>query len=1014
MDYQRFIQQLPALYEHWGRASAHPHSQVFTQVLAQIPDLTSTSIMQLLNYAVECMAAEEVYCQIDGITAASIIGTVINHPQAIAYLVAQSTEQLQLQQPQTLEQLTTAVSLYNLDEQVIFIQQEFEEFFCDLRQVATETKIGVYVYAGAHDYRSQLLALQLVKPFLAQTALIIAFGSKYSTAQQAHWDFLATTPQAQLLLNLPATVNGTWDEGVQIFSWDVAQQNIYDWSTLTANFRSDLVIQFLKNNAQQLLQTVPEMLATLEPKALQLERKQQIVAAADIYQQILKLQHNHPSAYYSLGMINFQMQRYEQAHLMLLNCLSIDDSEGNYHYSLGLILEKLGLIEQAVNAYQTAITLNPELVNVYNDLGNLLCRIDQTDEAELIYRQAIAVHPAHFGSYLNLGNLLMSKHQIDAAIAYYEKSLEFSSFNPDILHNLGVAFATKNEVAKSHIYLGQSAYGQGKYKEAIFHYQSFLKHQNGDIYIYINLVNCYKELQEDEAAVQVYESAIKQHPYSAELYVYFIIDLQNFGKVEKAIEVGEAAIKILPEEISLRLENARLMPILYEQAQEIDFYRIRFTNFLKKTIQTTKLTTASEIEKAFNAISIRTNFFLSYQGKNDVELQSLYGNFVHRIMVAKYVNLIKQLTKQPLVADKKVRVGYVSSHFRNHTVGKLTLGWLKNHHQENFEIYCYYLENKQDSTTQQFRFYSDVFYQSNLEEICQQIIADKLHIIVYTDIGMKPAPTLMAGLRLAPIQCTFWGHPVTSGSPTMDYYLSSELMEPENAQKHYSEKLILLPNLGICYSKPELPKQLKQRAEFQLKENDIVYLSCQSLYKYLPQYDYIFPQIAQHVQRAKFVFISSHISKSITKKLQQRLQKVFANFGMNSEDYCVILSRLIDHRDYLNLNLLSDIYLDTLEWSGGNTTLEAIACNLPIVTCPGEFMRGRHSYAILKMLGVTETIAKDEAEYIQIAVKLGLEQSWRETIVDKIKQNQDRVYEDQTCVQALETFYQRVVQEHQA
>jgi predicted O-linked N-acetylglucosamine transferase (SPINDLY family) len=80
------------------------------------------------------------------------------------------------------------------------------------------------------------------------------------------------------------------------------------------------------------------------------------------------------------------------------------------------------------------------------------------------------------------------------------------------------------------------------------------------------------------------------------------------------------------------------------------------------------------------------------------------------------------------------------------------------------------------------------------------------------------------------------------------------------------------------------------------------------------------------------------------------------------------------------LNLLCDVYLDSFGFSGGNTTLDAIACNLPIVTCPGEFMRGRLSYAMLTRLGLSETIAQDEAEYIDIAVRLGLEPVWRDRL----------------------------------
>jgi predicted O-linked N-acetylglucosamine transferase (SPINDLY family) len=314
--------------------------------------------------------------------------------------------------------------------------------------------------------------------------------------------------------------------------------------------------------------------------------------------------------------------------------------------------------------------------------------------------------------------------------------------------------------------------------------------------------------------------------------------------------------------------------------------------------------------------------------------------------------------------------------------------------------------------TQQFAVYSHAFYHipGDLEQMCQQILSDQLHILVFLDIGMHPTLTQIAGLRLAPVQCTTWGHPITSGLPTIDYFLSSDLMEPENGENHYSETLIRLPNIGISYSKPALPKTRKRRSDFQLRSQAVVYLSCQSTFKYLPQYDYIFAAIAQRVPQAQFVFIS-HPSDSIKRQFLQRLKKAFAGFGLDSEEYCVTLPRL-NQNDYLSLNLVSDVFLDTLSWSGGNTTLEAIACNLPVVTCPGEFMRGRHSYGILRMLGVTDTIANDEAEYIDIAVRLGLDPQWRKSIVAQIVANHDRLYEDKTCVEALEAFYERVVEDY--
>ncbi|AFZ14218.1 Tetratricopeptide TPR_2 repeat-containing protein [Crinalium epipsammum PCC 9333] len=1018
MDYQKFIKKLPQLYEGWGKASAQPLTEIYNEINHQIGANSSTSIMQLLNWGLQCMSEEEVFCQIDGITASDVIGALINHPQ-IAYLVAQPTDNHQ--QSEVLFELTSAVSLYNLDEQIILTEQPAAEFFGELRQISPETKIGVYVYAGAHDYRSQLLALQLVKPLLAPQALIIAFGSKYSTAQQAHWDFLTTTPQAQLLLELPATVQNTWGEGIQIFSWDIEQDYSYDGSDLTENHRSQIVIEALRNTCEQLeLQTLPQRLLNLEQQALQLEINQQFIPAVEIYQQIIQLQPNHADAYYHLGIINAQMQRYSQAHEMLLRSISIDDTRATYHYSLGLVSQQLGLVGQAIEAYEATINLDTQCVDAYNNLGNLLCELSNIQQAELVYRNAIANVPSHFGSYLNLGNLLMEQQQVDEAIAFYEASLEFHSDNQDILHNLKLAKDIKNNSVNAAIYLGDEAHKQGKYSEAIAHYEKALSKPVEDVVFYTKLADCYQKNNQPEVAINSYKKGIKYHPTATYLYLSLITYLQQLGRVEEAIAFANEAAQLLPKDFAIQLEKCRILPILYQDAAEIDFYRRRFIKQLFDFISQLSLVSTEAKNNALKGLSWRTNFYLHYQSKNDLDVQIKYGQLVHQVMAANYPQWVQPIAKSQLTPARKIRVGYISYCMQSHTVGHLFLGWLKNHNRQNLEIYSYYNDSSVDWMTQQFRLYSDVFCQitechipKNLEKLCRQIINDKLDILVFIDIGMHPALTQIGALRLAPIQCVTWGHPITSGLPNIDYFLSSNLMEPPNNEKHYSEKLIRLPNIGINYAKPVIPELSKKRCDFYLREDATIYLSCQSIYKYLPQYDYIYAAIAQRITQAQFVFLSSGKTETIDEKFRQRLQKAFASFGLNSAEYCVILPR-INRVDYLNLNLVADIYLDTFGWSGGNTTLEAIACNLPIVTCPGEFMRGRHSYGILRMLGVIDTIATDEAEYIEIAVRLGLDQEWRESIINKVKQNQDRVYEDKTCVVALEEFYQRVVQEHLA
>ncbi len=1012
MDYQRFIRHLPELYETSEKQTLSPKSPLFQSVVEKLQEQSTANIMQLLNLAVDCLEEDENYCEVGCRSGANLIGALLNHQHVTAYAIDDfSPDEVETK----IEKLINNLSLFDLADQVIFSNESLEEFFFEFREIEAEPKIGVYFYAGAKDYRFQLLGLLLVKPFLAEQALIIVSGSNYSTVQQAHWDFLATTPQSQLLLNLPGNqeVNGRFGDGLHIFNWDVNQSISYDWSQFNKKFRNQPLITAIEQFYSEFeFKTKREALEKFTKEAVLLEFNYKTLLAEKKYQEVLEWDIYNPYSYHNIGMFYYSQERYKDALSLLNKAKEIDPSLDSTHYSLGLVLEKLRLTIPAIEAYQKAIAINPKLADAYNNLGNLFIQINKLTNAEEIYQQAVATNPNHFGGYLNLGNVLMSLERVDEAIEAYEKALSLKPRNADIINNLASAFAANNQPDKSQLYLGYAAYRQGKYQEAINYWGNYLEAENQDVNFYVDLAECYIQTNQYELAVKTSEECIIRYPTEVLPHLTLILLMQSLNRTEEAIEIAQQAVEMFPNNFSVKLEELRLMPILYTDLGEIETYRNRFIHKLNDFINQVSLDTEQQKKKAFEAISFNCNFFVQYQGKNDLQIQTKYGQFVHQVMAANYPEWVKSLPMPPLEPDERIRVGYISNCLHYHVVSHMFRGWFKKHNRNKFKIYSYAINVALDSKTLDFQVYSDVFHHipRDLEAVCQQIISDKLHLLVFIDIGMYAMMNQIGSLRLAPIQCLAWGHPITSGLPTIDYFLSGELMEPENGEEHYSEKLIKLPNIGLYYDQLLIPEIRQERSHFKLNEDAVVYLSCQSLYKYLPQYDYVFAAIAHRVPQAQFAFIGSHISESITEKFRQRLQAAFASFGLNSEDYCVILPRL-DGVEYPNLNLVSDVYLDTFSWSGGNTTMYAIATNLPIVTCPGEFMRGRHSYGMVRMLGVTETIAKDEAEYIEIAVRLGLDQDWRQSIVDKVKQNQNRAFEDPTCVVALEEFYQRVVQE---
>jgi len=190
----------------------------------------------------------------------------------------------------------------------------------------------------------------------------------------------------------------------------------------------------------------------------------------------------------------------------------------------------------------------------------------------------------------------------------------------------------------------------------------------------------------------------------------------------------------------------------------------------------------------------------------------------------------------------------------------------------------------------------------------------------------------------------------------------------------------------------------------------VVYLSCQSALKYLPQQDHVFAELAKRVPNAQFVFIIENLEADF----RRRLERAFALAGLTSDGRLVFVPFPLDWIGYFNLNSVSDVYLDTFEWSGGNTTFEAIACRLPVVTLPGRFLRGRHTFAILKQMDVTETIARDTAQYVEIAARLGRDPEWRESLVQRMIAAYPRLYEDQRSVRALEAAFEAIVRERRS
>ncbi len=399
---------------------------------------------------------------------------------------------------------------------------------------------------------------------------------------------------------------------------------------------------------------------------------------------------------------------------------------------------------------------------------------------------------------------------------------------------------------------------------------------------------------------------------------------------------------------------------------------------------------------------LQNALFLAYSGADVTAAQCLVGDIYEALAARLFAPA--PLTMPAVRTHKKLRLCFVSEAFYAHSNWKLRRSWLTHLDRQRIEIIALHVGHKTDALTDIIKSRVDHFYHipKNLNAALAQLQQLQPDIIIYPNIGLNMITQLLAAQRLAPVQATTWGHPITSGLSTIDYYLSSALMEPENAQSHYREKLILLPALSIV---PELfhDPVMAKRAALNLPADKVLFLCVQSLAKYMPEYDALWPAIARLVPQAHFVFIQHSAEAEGYPIFKARLAAVFAATGLRADDYCQFLSQL-NRADFFALNCVADVFLDSPGWSGANTTLEAIEAGMPFITLPGAFMRARHSLAIAQWLDLPETIAQNEADYVAKAAALGRDASLRQQWRQKLMAARPKLYTDAGIGAALTDF----------
>ena len=497
------------------------------------------------------------------------------------------------------------------------------------------------------------------------------------------------------------------------------------------------------------------------------------------------------------------------------------------------------------------------------------------------------------------------------------------------------------------------------------------------------------ELNRCEEAIHVFQCVLALNPRDADALGGLAFAYGEIGLVEQSLAAYAQASRLSTDPI-YRVLAATQLPLVYESSADVLKWRQRLSD---------------EVDALFAqniAIDLRQRvatpvFSLAHQGLNDRELQMKLARLYRPPPAPSGI-------WQPR-PDNRIRVGFLSSFFCLHTIGKLTRGLITRLSRSDFHVTLFSVGSHTDDIARELAAAVDRYclVPRDLARARQQILANSVDALIFTDIGMDQTTYSLAFSRLAPVQCTTWGHSDTTGVETIDYFVSSELMETAQADAHYSEKLVRLPGPTLYFYRSELPLQPLNRSALGLSASARLYACPQSIYKFHPDFDETLATILRSDAEAQLVCIRWAYSQA-DELLRRRLERVMPDVIDR-----VVFVRRLQQDEYLSLLNLVDVLLDPFPYGGCTSTLEAFSFGVPVVTLPTELLRGRFTQAFYRRLGVESCIARDRADYVRIALRLGADVDFREQIRQQILAGQPRLFEDESAVGDWERFLRAAV-----
>jgi predicted O-linked N-acetylglucosamine transferase (SPINDLY family) len=560
------------------------------------------------------------------------------------------------------------------------------------------------------------------------------------------------------------------------------------------------------------------------------------------------------------------------------------------------------------------------------------------------------------------------------------------------------AFAAKRLMADCHVEIGMLHYGgSGLLDEAEAHFRAALAAEPKHAGALFNLGALEAGRGAYRAAIEALQAGLRLQPDN----VAALEALARAQILEGELDAASTSLKRLAELVPANagaylIRDALLVPKIAASKAAI--------GEMRKTVVDKLAAIALAAPPIADPLRLPAPYFpLSYHGLGNREIVEQLAAIYRRALPSlEWVAPHVPAWRGP---RGRIRIGLASHFFHEHSIGNTSRGLVEQLDRERFEVSLVRLgKGRRDAMAEHLDRCADAVLDvdaSDLAAARAKIAALELDILFYQDIGMEPLGYFLAFARLAPVQAVSFGHPDTTGIPNVDVFISSDRYERPDAAGDYSERLVLLHGAGTLayYHRPPQPAAALDVAALGIAPNERLYLCPQTLFKLHPDMDEVFAGILARDAAARIVLIDM-AGEPLRRELERRFARTLGDAAAR-----VTFVPSQPYASYLKLLESADVILDTIHFNGQNTTLEALALNMPVVTMPGRFQRGRHTLGMYAAMGFTGLVAQSIAELADLAVKVANDAAFRDACRAEIAARSGVLFENADIVRGFEQAF---------